>query len=395
MLKEILDQEKRHFIQIYNRIPLDISHGQGVHLFDKDGKKYLDMFSGLGVNALGYSHPRIIEAVTKQINRFAHLSNNYITDIQIEFSEKLLHYSGKSKIFLTNSGTEAVEAAVKLIRMKYGADKNIYSLTNSFHGRTYAAMTLTGKDKYKKGFEPLVQNIFQIEFNNISDLERKINGNTAAVFLEFIQGEGGINEVSKEFVCELKKLHEKYDFIIVSDGIQCGTGRTGKAYSHCYFDIDPDIIVTAKAIGGGLPLGAIMVSEELSDIIPLGKHGTTFGGNPISCAGGKVVLEEVYENGLMNYVAEIGDYFKNELQLLKSKYNDLIKDVRGKGLMLGIEMSFTCSNLVKDLFNKSILSNCTNENVVRLLPPLIISKSDLDFFLYNFEELLKTGNYGT
>jgi predicted acetylornithine/succinylornithine family transaminase len=395
MSKEILELEKQFFIQTYNRIPLNISHGEGVHLFDKKGKKYLDLFSGLGVNALGYSHPAIISAVTKQITKFAHLSNNFITDIQIEFSEKLLKYSGKLKLFLTNSGTEAVEAAVKLIRMKYGANKNIYSLKNSFHGRTYAAMTLTGRDKYKKGFEPLLDNISQIEFNDTDDLLNKIDHSTAAFFLEFIQGEGGINEVSQKFVDELELLRQKYGFLIVSDGIQCGTGRTGKAYSHNHFDLVPDIIVTAKAIGGGLPIGALMVSDELSEVIPVGKHGTTFGGNPISCAAGLVVLEEVYENGLMEKVKQIGEYFKSELFLLKEKYSNLIIDVRGKGLMIGIQMSFPCSQLVKDLLNKSILSNCTNENVIRLLPPLIISKADIDFFLFNFEQLLKNGNYGT
>jgi acetylornithine/succinyldiaminopimelate/putrescine aminotransferase len=296
---------------------------------------------------------------------------------------------------LTNSGTEAVEAAVKLIRLKYGAQKNIYSLTNSFHGRTYAAMTLTGKDKYKKGFEPLLNNIYQLDFNSTTDLLCKIDDSTAAVFLEFLQGEGGINEVSIEFVNELKKLREKYGFLIVSDGIQCGTGRTGKAYAHSHYDIQPDIIVTAKAIGGGLPIGAMMVSDELSDIFAVGKHGTTFGGNPISCAAGKVVLEEVYENGLIENVILLGNYFKAELSLLKTRYPNSIIDIRGRGLMLGIEMSFPCSQVVKDLFSKLILSNCTNDNVIRLLPPLIISKSEIDFFLYSFEQLLKTNNYGT
>jgi acetylornithine/N-succinyldiaminopimelate aminotransferase len=395
MLQELLNQDKQFFLQTYNRIPLEISHGEGVHLFDKKGTKYLDMFSGLGVNALGYSHPRIIEAVLNQVRKFAHLSNNYLTEIQIEFAEKLLKYSDKSKLFLTNSGTEAVEAAVKLIRLKYGAQKNIYSLTNSFHGRTYAAMTLTGKEKYKKGFEPLVNNIFQIDFNSTKDLLNKLDDSTAAVFIEFLQGEGGINEVSIEFVSELKKLKEKYGFLIVSDGIQCGTGRTGKAYAHSHYDILPDIIVTAKAIGGGLPIGAMMVSDELSDIFTIGKHGTTFGGNPISCAAGKVVLEEVYENGLIENVILLGNYFKAELSLLKTRYPNSIIDIRGRGLMLGIEMSFPCSQVVKDLFSKLILSNCTNDNVIRLLPPLIISKSEIDFFLYSFEQLLKTNNYGT
>ncbi|MBX2976979.1 MAG: acetylornithine/succinylornithine family transaminase [Ignavibacteriaceae bacterium] len=389
MIDELLSKSKKVFFDTYNRIPIEISHGEGVHLYDKNGVRYLDMFSGLGVNALGYSHPKIIEAVSNQISKYAHLSNNYLSEIQLEFAEKLLKYSNMEKVFLTNSGTETIEAAIKLIRLHHGPYKKIFSLTNSFHGRTYAAMTLTGKQKYKSGFEPLLPNIYQLQFNNIDELINSIDENTAAIFVEFIQGEGGINEVDKEFVESLLKLRSQYNFFIVSDCIQCGTGRTGQPYSHNYFNFIPDIIVTAKAIGGGLPLGAMMIKNQFNDIFSIGQHGTTFGGNPISCAAGKIVIEEVYENGLIEIVKENGNYFYEQLNIIKSKYSDSIKEVRGRGLMLGVELTFPGSSIIKKLREKNILSNCTNENVIRLLPPLIIQKNEIDFFLYSFEEILK------
>jgi len=388
-LKSVFEKDNEIFLHTYNRIPLDIEKGEGAFLIDKKGEKYLDFFSGLAVNALGYAHPKIVEAVTKQISKFGHLSNSYITDIQIEFGELLLKYSGMSRMFLSNSGTEAIEGTLKLIRKKYGADKKIYSLTDSFHGRTYGALTLTGRDKYKKGFEPLLPNIGQINFNDIDDLKNKVDENTAAVFLEFIQGEGGVNEVSSEFVKTLVDLQSKFGFAIVSDSIQCGIGRTGKPFAHSYFDLLPDVIVTAKAIGGGLPLGAFLVSEKFIDTFEVGKHGTTFGGNPVSCAAGKVVLQEVFENGLMEKVFELGNYFKEELTRLKNSYPDKIKEVRGKGFMIGIELFFDGSKIVEVMRERKILVNCTNLKVIRLLPPLIIGKEEIQSFLNAFEESIK------
>ena len=346
-------------------------------------------FSGLAVNTLGYAHPKIVEAVSNQISKFAHLSNSYITDVQVEFGELMLKYSGMSRLFMANSGTEAIEGTLKLIRKKYGPDKTVFSLTDSFHGRTYGALTLTGRDKYKKGFEPMLPNIGQIKFNDIDDLRSKVNENTAAIFLEFIQGEGGINEVSSDFVSALTELRSKYGFAIVSDSIQCGIGRTGKPFAHSYFDVLPDVIVTAKAIGGGLPLGAFLVSEKFINTFEVGKHGTTFGGNPVSCAAGKVVLQEVFENGLMEKVFELGNHFKEELTALKNTYPDKIKEVRGKGFMIGIELFFDGSKVVELMRKQKILVNCTNITVIRLLPPLIIGKEEISMFMKAFEETLK------
>jgi acetylornithine/N-succinyldiaminopimelate aminotransferase len=389
MEQSIMDLEKNLFLHTYNRLPIKISHGSGVHLFDTEGNRYLDFFAGLAVNALGYSHPGIVEAVCSQIQRFSHLSNSYITDVQMDFTRLLLKYSGMSKAFLTNSGAESAEGAIKLIRKYYGPDKTIYSLTGSFHGRTYGAVTLTGREKYTKGFEPLLPGVEHIIFNDTDDLKKKINENTAAVFIEFIQGEGGINVVSEQFAGELLTLKSKFDFAVVADEIQTGIGRTGKPFAYNHYNFEPDIVLTAKAIGGGLPLGAFLVSAKFKDVFTPGVHGTTFGGNPVSCAAGKVVLEEVFEKGLMKNAAVQGKYLSDQLNEIKSMFPKDIKEVRGMGLMQGVEMFYPCGEIVKKMRERKVLTNCTNNSVLRLLPPLIIEKNDIDYFLYNFHEVLK------
>ncbi|HEX2984788.1 MAG TPA: acetylornithine/succinylornithine family transaminase [Ignavibacteriales bacterium] len=380
-MKNIFEREKDLFLPVYSRIPLEIERGEGVYLIDRKGDRYLDFFSGLAVNALGYAHPKIVKAVSDQISKFAHLSNNFITDIQIEFAERLLKCSGMSKVFLSNSGTESIEGALKMIRYIKGPDKIIYSLTNSFHGRTYGALTLTAREKYRQGFEPLLPNISHIKFNDVRDLELNINKNTAAIIFEFIQGEGGINEVSAEFLSKVMELKQKHGFLLVADAIQDGIGRSGKPFVHNYFDIEPDFIICAKAIGGGLPLGAILLQEKYTDIMPVGKHGTTFGGNPVSCAAGNAVLQEVFENGLMNKVYENGNYFIAELKKLKDEFPQDIKEVRGRGYMIGVELYYDGADIVRKMRSKKILMNCTHQTVLRLLPPLIATKEHIEIFL--------------
>ncbi len=391
-MNQLIDKEHQFFLPTYKRIPFDIKTGEGIFLIDKNNNRYLDFFAGLAVNALGYAHPKIIKAVTDQISKFAHLSNYFISDIQIKFAEKLLNISNADKAFLTNSGTEATEAAIKLIRKKFGPDKKIFSLTNSFHGRTYGALSITNRPKYQKGFEPLLQNCDTIKFNDVIELKDKINENTAAIFVEFIQGEGGIYEITDQFAEELTSLKQKFDFIIVADEIQSGIGRTGKNFTFNYYNIEPDLILVAKAIGGGLPLGALLTSKNLNDVFSYGEHGTTFGGNPVACAAGLVVLEEVFENGLIKNVFELGDYFKTRLTDIKNKFTDKIKDVRGKGFMIGVELTFPGQIIVDEMFKRKILTNCTNNNVIRILPPLIARKEHVDLYLNNFEEVISSVN---
>ncbi|NNG27793.1 MAG: acetylornithine/succinylornithine family transaminase [Ignavibacteriaceae bacterium] len=384
----LLEKEKKYFLNTYSRIPLEVTHGEGVYLFTSDGKKYLDFFSGLGVNALGHSHPKISKAVKEQIEKFSHLSNYYITDIQIEFAELLLEHSRMENIFLTNSGTEAVEATLKLLRKKYGPRNNIFSLTNSFHGRTYGALSLTAQEKYTESFKPLLPKINQLKFNNLDYLREHVNENTAAIFLEFVQGEGGINFISQEYITLLKELKDKYDFAVVADEIQSGIGRTGKGFSFEHFNIIPDIIICAKAIGGGLPLGALLTSSNYADVFAPGDHGTTFGGNPIACAAGKVVLNEVFENGLVYSVAKLGEYFIKELNKFKHLNPDKIKEVRGKGFMIGVEIPVSGDEIIKQMREKNILINSTNNNTLRILPPLISTKTEINIFLESFCKVL-------
>ncbi len=387
-MSTIFEREKQVFLPTYKRISIEIKEGRGAYLIDKKGDTYLDFFSGLAVNALGHAHPKIVEAVSNQISKFAHLSNYFITDIQIEFAEKLIKYSGMAACFLSNSGTEANEAAIKMIRYLKGPDKIIYSLSDSFHGRTYGALSLTARKKYQKGFEPLLSNTGIIKHNDIEDLTKKVNENTAAIFMEFIQGEGGINEVSKEFIERVDELRRKYNFILVADAIQDGVGRSGKAFVHEYFNFKPDLIVVAKAVGGGLPLGALLTSEELKNTFPQGKHGTTFGGNPVCAAAGKVVLEEIFENGLLEKVFENGNYFKQKLFELKLEFPQQIKEVRGKGYIIGVELFYQSGEVVQKFLDNKILVNSTNENVVRILPPLIINKEEIDIFIKTFRDIL-------
>lgn len=383
-----LSKEKELLLQTYKRIPLDISHGEGVYLFTTDGKKYLDFFSGLAVNALGYGNPQIIKAIEEQIKKHLHLSNYYVSKSQIELAELLVKYTGLSKVFFTNSGTEAIEASLKLIRKAFGPEKKIVSFTNAFHGRTYGSLSLGGKEKYRKQFSPLLPNIVQLEFNNVDQLEENINEETAAVYLEFIQGEGGISVASQKFINKIKELQTKYDFALVGDEVQSGIGRTGKPFAFNHFGIDPDIIIVAKAFGGGLPLGAMVTNTKYSEVFEYGDHGSTFGGNPVACAAGIVVLKEVFENGLMDEVSKLGDYFLRDLLRIKDKSPNKIREVRGFGFMLGVEMNSPCTEIINQFRGKGILINCTNENVIRILPPLIATNENIDHFINIFNEIL-------
>jgi len=300
-----------------------------------------------------------------------------------------LRLSGFKKIFFTNSGTEAAEAAIKIIRKKFKgtAKKELVSFTGSFHGRTMGALSLTFRKKYQEDFEPLLPNVKNAEFNSIDSLKQAVNENTAAVFIECIQGEGGINVADLNFIHKLAELKKKYEFLIVADEIQSGTGRTGKLHAFEHYEFLPDLVLIAKGIGGGLPLGAILGGETVEDVLTQGSHGTTFGGNPVAAASGLVVFNEV-EKRLMNNADQVGRYLISKLNDLKTKYPNKIKDVRGMGLMIGIELKYEGQNLIEKLMEHNVLVNCTNVNVIRLLPPLILTINEADLFLDKFEKLV-------
>ena len=388
-INNLLEKEKKFLLLTYKRIPLEISHGEGVYIVTKDGKKYLDFFSGLAVNSLGYGNKKIINAIEEQIKKIIHLSNYYVNNTQLELAEKLIKYSGLSKVFFTNSGTEAVEASLKLLRKALGPDKKIFSFSNAFHGRTYGSLSLSGKEKYKKYFAPLLPNIFQLEFNNINQIEDNLDETTAAVYIEFVQGEGGIRIASKQFIKRLDELRKEFGFVLVADEVQSGIWRTGKPFAYNHFNLKPDLVIVAKAIGGGFPLGALITNKKYSDAFQIGDHGSTFGGNPVACAAGLAVIEEIINNKLINNVENLSNYFISKLNQLKDKFPDKIKEVRGLGFMLGIELNVPCNTIVDEFRENGILVNCTSENVVRILPPLISTKQNIDQFLTTFEKLLK------
>jgi acetylornithine aminotransferase len=375
-----LEREAGVFFHTYKRIPLEIDHGEGTYLHARDGKRYLDLFSGLGVNALGYAHPKILHAIQEQSSKFIHLSNYFLQEPQIKLAEMILRYSGYSKVFLTNSGTEAIEGALKLAR-KWGAanGKNQFvSFSNSFHGRTMGALSLMDRPKYRDGYEPFLPDFIVIPHNDVNALRAAVNDKTAAIVLEFIQGEGGIKLASPELAEELHRLQQQFGVTIIADEIQSGLGRTGKFFGFHHYDVRPDIVTIAKPLGGGLPLGAFLGNERVAEVLQPGVHGTTFGGNPVACAAGIIVLEELMQHGLMQHAAVMGDYFRSRLLDLKTEFPLVVKEVRGFGLMIGMELTIECESVVHQLRERGILVNCTEQTVLRFLPPLIIRKEQID-----------------
>lgn len=385
---ELKEKEKQYILQTYKRLPIEVDHADGVYVYGKDGKKYLDFFGGIAVNALGYNNARVKSAIMNQVDRYMHMSNLFYMDVQVELAELICKLSGYSKIFFTNSGTEAVEAAIKLSR-KWGIKENksrLFALTNSFHGRTLGALSLTDRAKYRQGFEPFLPEVDHIGFNDVSDLTKKVDSKTAAVFVEFIQGEGGINVISDEFVEQLFALRNKYHFLIIADEIQAGIYRTGKLFSFEHYSVRPDAVTLAKPLGGSLPLGGLLVDSHLVDVLGYGAHGTTFGGNPVSCAAGLATLQELNEREIGFHVSKVGGYFKQRLLEFERNHPYFVSEVRGLGLMLGVECKTECTELVNQLLSNGVLVNCTNGNVIRILPPLIIEETHVDDFMDVLEE---------
>jgi len=385
-----LEKENELFFHTYARLPLEISHGEGNYLFSKDGRKFLDMIAGIGVNALGYGNTRVLNAITEQAKKVIHTSNLFMLEPQFKLAEKLLSLTGFSKVFFCNSGAEANEGAMKLAR-KWASSispekKQLLSLTNGFHGRTYGAVTLTAKAKYHEGFEPLLPETGYITFNDVEDLEKKVSDKTAAVFVEYVQGEGGICAVSEPFLKKLDELRTTHNFLIVADEVQAGVGRTGKFFSYEHFSVLPDVICAAKPIGGGLPLGAIIGNARVAEAFSKGVHGTTFGGNPVACAAGFALIEELEARNLMQHATELGAQFKAELLKLSCKHIQ-IRAVRQYGLMIGISMSRDASYYVPKMLEKGIIINATNTNVIRLLPPLTLTESDMHHCIQAFDEV--------
>lgn len=391
--KRLIDQDLASILNLYQRLPINIVRGEGSLLYDDEGQAYLDFFSGIAVNNLGHGHPAIKAAIHDQIEKHMHLSNYFVSEPVINLAETLVKHSFASKVFFSNSGTEAIEAAIKLAR-KFGLSKHsnkteLLSFEGSFHGRSTGGMTLTGQPKYKEAFKPNLPNVSHVQFNDVVDLNSKVSDHTCAFFIEIIQGEGGVTEVSSSFMDELIRLSKKHDFLIIVDEIQTGLGRTGDLFAYEKFGFTPHAVTLAKSLGGGLPLGALLVAPELEYILVPGDHGSTFGGNPVSCAAGNALLSIITSDGFLDEVQNKSDYILSRLDELSRRYPFLIKDIRGRGLIIGIEMFHDYAQKVKDeALKHHLLLNVTRGNVLRLLPALNICMTEIEQFFDIFEHVL-------
>ena len=380
-------RDEKNILGTYARTPFHPRSGSGARLFDADGKAYWDLLAGIAVNALGYNHPRLVAALTEEASGLYHVSNLFYHPAQGLLAEKLVEASGLSKVFFCNSGAEATEAVLKLARLKTPGRFKVVSLEESFHGRTFAAVSITGHAPYRTPFEPLVPGAEFVPANDIPALERAVTPDTSVIMLEPIQGEGGVIPLTDEFLKAARAAADRVGALLVLDEIQCGLGRTGKLFAYEGTGIAPDAITLAKAIGGGLPLGAVLVGPALADVIKPGQHGTTFGGNPVACRLGYEVLSVVSEPPFLAGVAELGEWFRKSLLELKARC-PAIQDVRGRGLMWGIELDRPAKPLIRDLMERGFVAGTAREKVIRLLPPLVLPKEALVEFLTVLEELL-------
>lgn len=387
-----LREESLYLAPLYSRFPLTIVRGEGVYVFDEKGNRYLDFASGIAVNSLGYAHPKIVDAVTSQVKKLTHISNLYYTEPQIELAKRLVRLSRLDKVFFCNSGTEAVEASLKFSR-RWGKERGKYrfiSTVNSFHGRTMGSLSVTGQRKYQEPFEPLIDGVTFIEFNDRVALEEELKkGDYCAVILEPVQGEGGINPARKEFIETARLLCDKYDALLIFDEVQTGIGRTGTMFAFQHFGIKPDIVALAKGLGGGLPIGATIINNRVAETLHYGDHASTFGGNPLVTAVASVVLEEV-EN-LLPHIRRVGDFLGSLLRERIAPLDDVL-EIRGIGLMYGIDVKSNARNVCERCIKEGLLVITCGKNTVRIVPPLIIGEQEIKEGVYILEKVLKEGS---
>ncbi len=380
--EQIYESDKRDYLPVFARYQIVLDHGEGVYVYDTHGKKYVDFLGGIAVNVLGHNHPALVKAVAEQAGKMIHCSNLYYTQVQADAAEKLTKLSGFGKVFFGNSGAEANEGAIKVAR-KYAhtisPDKSqIITALHSFHGRTLATLTATGQPKYQEGFGPLPAGFDYVEYNNIEALEKMMSENTAAVMLEPIQGEGGVHVPTAEYLKKVRALCDKYNAVLIFDEIQTGIGRSGEFFAYDKFGVKPDVVTLAKGLAGGVPIGAFITSDKIANVLHAGDHGSTFGGNPLACAAADVVLATVGNEAFLKHVEEMGDYMKSRLEAIKAKFPTLVKEVRGVGLILGMEINKPGRDIVNACLEKGSIINCTAGNVLRFVPPLIVEKEHID-----------------
>ena len=387
-LQEIFDTYSNYVMPTYTKTPLIFTKGKGSYLWDIHGSKYLDFFPGWGVGNLGHCHPKVMTAVRDQVSKLIFIPNNYYHLPQAKLAVELNFFSKfPAKVFFCNSGAEANEAAFKLAR-KFGQGRfEIITFKNSFHGRTLGCISATGQDKYKDGFAPLPEGFCSVAFNDLKAVESALNQNTVAVMLELIQGEGGINIADKDFVLGLRKLCDKQKLLLIIDEVQTGIGRTAKMFAYEHYGIIPDVVTLAKSLGGGLPIGAMMVKQDIADVLGPGTHASTFGGGPVICKAALAVLNAIQKEKLLAKAGCCGEYLISKLNSLKEKY-PLITDVRGKGLMIAVELKDKARQVVDECLKRGLLINCTHETVVRLMPALNVSKKEINQALFILQDAL-------
>jgi acetylornithine/N-succinyldiaminopimelate aminotransferase len=390
---EIIERERLFLLSTYNRYPIALDRGKGVFLYDSEGNRYLDFVAGLGVNALGHAHPRVVKVIREQAARAIHFSNLYYNEYQGRLAERLCQLSGLNRAFFSNSGTEAIEGSIKLARLaghRAGgeAKSQLVALEGSYHGRTFGAMSLTGQDKYRKGFEPLLEDVKFVPRNNLEALRAAINDQTCAIVLEPIFGEGGIYECSTEFLQECRALADRHRAALIFDEIQCGLGRTGTIFAFQAFGVTPDIVAIAKPIAAGLPLGAFLAREEFASAISAGQHGTTFGGGPLACRVALEYLAIVEEEKVLENVRRVGNYLQEQLKALVGR-NAAVKEVRGRGLIQGLQLAIPARPIVEEALAEGVLFNSTQDSVLRFLPPFLLQEKHVDKGMRVLKKLLR------
>jgi acetylornithine/N-succinyldiaminopimelate aminotransferase len=391
-LEHIAELEGKYLLHTYSRYPVVLARGKGVFLFDTEGKRYLDFVSGLGVNALGHSHPRIVKTIRDQAAKLLHVSNLYYHEYQGLLAEKLCTLSGLNRAFFSNSGTEAIEGSIKLARLaghRAGGEAKcqLVALEGSYHGRTFGALSLTGQDKHRKGFEPMLEGVTFVKQNDVESLRAAVNDNTCAIVLEPIFGEGGIYECTPEFLRECRALADQHKAALIFDEIQCGLGRTGTLFAFQGFGVTPDIVAVAKPIAAGLPLGAFIAKEEFASAISPGQHGTTFGGGPLACRVALEFLSILEDEKLLENVNRVGGYLHQQLEAVVEKQAAAVS-VRGRGFIQGIQLEIPARPIVDAGLAEGVLFNSTQDTVVRFLPPYLMQEKHVDKGIRVLKKLL-------
>lgn len=391
----LFEESQKYLFNTYNRFPVVLIKGRGAKVWDLEGREYLDFTGGIAVNILGHCHPSVVVAIQKQAQRLLHVSNLYHIEPQIRLAKILVKNSFAEMVFFCNSGTEANEAAIKLAR-KYSRETHgeerfeIISALNSFHGRTLASLTATGQEKFQKGFEPLVPGFKHVPFNDINALRAAINERTCAVLLEPIQGEGGVRLPTDDYLKQVREICDEKDILVILDEVQTGIGRTGKLFAYEHYGMTPDIMTLAKGLGGGAPIGAMLATKKVASAFQPGNHASTFGGNPLVCASAVATLETILEDGfLLDHCRRMGKYFMDELRLLMAKHPNIIKNVRGLGLMIGVELAIDGTQVVNECLERGFLINCTAGNVLRFTPPIIIKQDEIDKLINELHEVFR------